>query len=150
AGTNKEQLSRLARIQCTGPPPAGKHDSAAGAGTLASPDGDRHASWQSSHCRGSFLVGELAREVHGWRQGTRVSRRFRVRPLVRREVRHRRRPWPPWWWKFVFSVSEPEKFLPQLPYNERSQCNQGLAIPLQAAFSTQTCLSSCQPSIRRI
>ena len=59
-------------------------------------------------------------------------------------------PWPPWWWKFVFSVSEPEKFLPQLPYNERSQCNQGLAIPLQAAFSTQTCLSSCQPSIRRI
>src|SRR5262249_17237991 len=59
-------------------------------------------------------------------------------------------PWPPWWWKFVFSVSEPEKFLPQLPYNERSQCNQGLAMPLQAAFSTQTCLSSCQPSIRRI
>lgn len=31
-------------------------------------------------------------------------------------------------WKFVFSVSEPEKFLPQLPYNERSQCNQGLAL----------------------
>jgi hypothetical protein len=56
----------------------------------------------------------------------------------------------PVWWKFVSSVSMPEKFLPQLPYNERSQSNQGLAIPPQAAFNKETCLRSCQPSIRRI
>jgi len=49
-----------------------------------------------------------------------------------------------------FSVSMAEKFLPQLPYNERSQGSQGLAIPLQAAFSSETCFSSRQPSIFRI
>jgi hypothetical protein len=32
-------------------------------------------------------------------------------------------------WKFVSSVSMPEKFIPQLPYNERSRSSQGLAIP---------------------
>ena len=32
-----------------------------------------------------LLVGELARRVHGRRQGTRLSRRFRVCSLVRRE-----------------------------------------------------------------
>src|SRR5262245_17416846 len=41
------------------------------------------------------------------------------------------RPRPPSWWKFVSSVSMPEKFLPQLPYNERSQSDQGLGIPLK-------------------
>src|SRR5215831_14266550 len=40
-------------------------------------------------------------------------------------------PRPPSWWKFVSSVSMPEKFLPQLPYNERSQSDQGLGIPLK-------------------
>jgi hypothetical protein len=39
------------------------------------------------------------------------------------------RPRPSSWWKFVFSISMPEKFLPQLPYNERSQSDQGLGIP---------------------
>jgi hypothetical protein len=73
-----------------------------------------------------------------------------MKPEMMNGMRQRVRPRPPSWWKFVFSVSEPEKFLPQLPYNERSQRNQGLAIPLQAAFSTETCLSSCQPSIRRM
>ena len=47
---------------------------------------------------------------------------------------------PSWWftavlslsvWKFVSSVSMPEKFLPQLPYNERSQSSQGFAIPFK-------------------
>jgi hypothetical protein len=73
-----------------------------------------------------------------------------MKPEMMNGMRQRVRPRPPSWWKFVFSVSEPEKFLPQLPYNEQSQRNQGLAIPLQAAFSTETCLSSCQPSIRRM
>src|SRR5262249_16348788 len=41
------------------------------------------------------------------------------------------RPRPPSWWKFVSSVSMPEKFLPQLPYTERSQSDQGLGIPLK-------------------
>jgi hypothetical protein len=34
-------------------------------------------------------------------------------------------------WKSVFSVSMPEKFLPQLPYNERSQIRQGLSNPFK-------------------
>jgi hypothetical protein len=38
------------------------------------------------------------------------------------------------WWKIDSSVSEPENFLPQLPYNERSQINQGLTIPLSRGF----------------
>jgi hypothetical protein len=53
-------------------------------------------------------------------------------------------------WKFVFSISMPEKFLPQLPYNERSQSSQGLGNPLQAAFNKVTCFRSCHPSIRRM
>jgi hypothetical protein len=32
-------------------------------------------------------------------------------------------------WKFVFRYPSLEKFLPQLPYNERSQSSQGFAIP---------------------
>src|SRR5262249_30470039 len=91
-------------------------------------------------------VAEVAGAIAG-SSITRTQQNCRLSLIVARNVAG---PWPPWWWKFVFSVSEPEKFLPQLPYNERSQCNQGLAMPLQAAFSTQTCLSSCQPSICRI
>jgi len=53
-------------------------------------------------------------------------------------------------WKFVFPVSMPEKFLPYMPYNERSQSSQGLAIPPQAAFNRVTCLSSRHPLIRRM
>jgi hypothetical protein len=41
----------------------------------------------------------------------------------------------PWlWWKFDSSVSEPEIFLSQLPYNERSQISQGLSIPPSRGF----------------
>src|SRR5215813_14909268 len=47
------------------------------------------------------------------------------------DIKYRDRPRPPSWWKFVSSVSMPEKFLPQLPYNERSQSDQGLGIPLK-------------------
>src|SRR5215475_3794679 len=51
--------------------------------------------------------------------------------LATSDVRPSARPRPPSWWKFVSSVSMPEKFLPQLPYNERSQSDQGLGIPLK-------------------
>jgi hypothetical protein len=63
---------------------------------------------------------------------------------------HNERPRPPSWWKFVFSISMPEKFLSQLPYNERSQSDQGLGIPPQAAFNSVTCFRSFHPSIRRM
>ena len=39
-------------------------------------------------------------------------------------------------WKFVFSVSMPENFLPQLPYNERSRSGEGLDYPLQPKNSS--------------
>jgi hypothetical protein len=48
------------------------------------------------------------------------------------------------------SVSMSEKFLPQLPYNERSQGSQGFTIPPQAAFKRETCLRSCHPPMRHI
>src|SRR5262245_5844419 len=53
------------------------------------------------------------------------------KPKLLDEVRQAIRRRPPSWWKFVSSVSMPEKFLPQLPYNERSQSDQGLGIPLK-------------------
>ena len=34
------------------------------------------------------------------------------------------------WWEIDSSVSEPEIFLPQLPYNERCRVNQGFTLPL--------------------
>jgi hypothetical protein len=46
------------------------------------------------------------------------------------------------------SVSMSEKFLPQLPYNERSQGSQGFTIPPQAALiKRETCLRSCHPRL---
>jgi hypothetical protein len=113
------------------------------------------------------LVGEILREdreetrfirVLAWASfsaARRIAKRIAdtVESKMAKETKFKDRigrPRPPSWWKFVFSISMPEKLLPQLPYNERSQSDQGLGIPHQAAFNNLTCFRSFHPSIRRM
>ena len=50
----------------------------------------------------------------------------------------------------IFDIPYLKNFFHNCPYNERSQSDQGLGIPHQAAFNRVTCFRSFHPSIRRM